>query len=81
MSADLASTATYDILTTKDLSFSITGNAATATRINGNLTQLGNVSTEHNIWVSSNNTGSGIPNIIPGVYIVPNTKTIVASYF
>lgn len=59
----------------------VTGNAATATRIDGNLTQLGNVSTGHNIWVSSNNSGSGIPNIIPGVYIVPNSKTIVASNF
>ena len=76
VAADLSESKSYNILTSKDLSFSITGNAATATRINGN---LGAISDEnlHNFWVSNNGTTvDGIPKYVSGVYVQPSTKTI-----
>lgn len=59
---------------------SCSGNAATATRINGNLGALTDAN-GHNIWVSSGTSADGIPKYVAGVYIVPSTKTIVATTF
>ena len=61
-------------------SASCTGNAATATRINGNLAAITD-SGGHNIWVSSGSGGDGIPKIVSGVYIAPSTKSVVAQNF
>lgn len=77
---DLTTSHTYNILTTKDMSFSITGNAATATRINGNLAEISSA-TYCNIWVSSNARASGIPNYVSGVYVAANTGIITAKGF
>lgn len=77
---DLTTSYSYDILTTKDMSFSITGNAATATRINGNLAEISSA-TYCNIWVSSNASASGIPNYVSGVYVAANTGIITAKGF
>ena len=61
-----------------DSSGSCTGNAATATRINGNLSALTDANS-HNIWVSSGTGADGIPKYVSGIYVVPSTKTIVAN--
>ena len=55
----------------------INGNAATATRINGNLGAISSA-TNCNIWVSANASASGIPNYVSGVYVTASTGTIVA---
>lgn len=57
---------------------SLSGNASTATRIDGNVTTCSDAN-NHNIWFSSDSSGSGIPNIAAGVYITPSTKTITAT--
>jgi hypothetical protein len=49
---------------------SCTGNAATATRINGNLSTAG--SGNHNIWVSDSEGANGIPRYVPSCYITGN---------
>ena len=57
---------------------SISGNAATATRINGNLGAISS-NTNCNIWVSSTGSADGIPKYISGVYVNASTKAIYAS--
>jgi len=56
-------------------STSCSGNAATATRINGNLSSVSdNVS--RNIWISSTSDGDGIPRIASGFFYNPSTKLL-----
>lgn len=59
---------------------SCTGNAATATRINGNLGAISSATT-CNIWVSSNASASGIPKFVSGVYVTASTGVITAKGF
>lgn len=54
-------------------SISISGNAATATRINGNLAAATS-DVNRNIWVSSTASADGIPNYISGFNMNPSTK-------
>lgn len=56
------------------------GYADSAARIDGNVTTCSDAN-NHNIWFSSNSSGSGIPNIASGIYITPSTKTITATTF
>ena len=58
----------------------VTGNAATATRINGNLGAISSA-TNCNIWVSSTGSADGIPKYVSGVYVAANTGTIYAKTF
>lgn len=51
----------------------LNGNAATATRINGNLTAATS-DVNRNIWVSSGAGADGIPNYISGFNMNPSTK-------
>ena len=51
----------------------LSGNASTATRINGNLTAATS-DVNRNIWVSSTASADGIPNYISGFNMNPSTK-------
>ena len=58
----------------------ITGNAATATRIDGNLSGASG-STLHNIWVSSTAGADGIPRYASGVYVDDTNGKLTAGGF
>lgn len=58
-----------------DSSGSCSGNAATATRINGNLAQATS-DANRNIWVSSTTSADGIPNYVTTFTMNPSTKTL-----
>ena len=63
-----------------DGSVDMDGNAASATRIKGNLEAITDAN-GHNIWITSTNAGDGIPKRVEGVAVIPSTKTIVATTF
>ena len=60
------------------LNGSCTGNAGTATRINGNLGAVSDAN-GHNLWVSSTSSADGIPKYVANCYIVANTGTLTCT--
>jgi len=56
----------------------LSGNASTATRINGNLGAVSDAN-GHNIWVSSGTGADGIPKYVAGCYITASTGTLVCT--
>ena len=58
----------------------VTGNASSATRINGTLGAVSD-NANHNIWVSSTTSADGIPKYVSGVSVNSSTKKITATGF
>lgn len=54
------------------------GNASTATRINGNLGAVSDAN-GHNIWVSSTSSADGIPKYVANCYITASTGTLTCT--
>lgn len=84
---DSASTANAVVVRDASKNFSagtitatLSGNASSATRINGNLGSISSA-TNCNIWVSSDASASGIPKYVSGVYVTASTGVITAKGF